>query len=58
MLSYFHRHDLRFESILVFADQTEIPRMDLARLSDVGGDMISSLAAHEDLNRKLLQRAA
>lgn len=58
MLSHFHRHDLRFDSILVFADQTEIPRMDLARLSDVGGDMISSLAAHEDLNRKLLQRAA
>ena len=58
MLSYFHRHDLRFESILVFEDQTEIPRLDLARLSDVGGDMISSLAAHEDLNRKLLQRAA
>lgn len=58
MLSHFHRHDLRFESILVFANQTEIPRLDLARLSDVGGDMISSLAAHEDLNRKLLQRAA
>ncbi len=58
MLSYFHKHDLRFESILVFEDQTEIPRLDLARLSDVGGDMISSLAAHEDLNRKLLQRAA
>lgn len=58
LLSHFHRHDLRFESILVFANQIEIPRMDLARLSDVGGDMISSLAAHEDLNRKLLQRAA
>ena len=57
-LSHFHRHGLRFESILVFADQTEIPRMDLARLSDVGGEMISSLAAREDFNRKLLQRAA
>ena len=58
MLSHFHRHELRFESILVFANQTEIPRMDLARLSDVGGDMISSLAAHEDFNRKVLRRAA
>ena len=58
MLSHFHRYELRFESILVFANQTEIPRLDLARLSDVGGDMVSSLAAHEDLNRKLLQRAA
>ena len=58
MLSYFHRHDLQFESILVFQNQAEIPRMDLARLSDVGGDMISSLASHQDFNRKLLQRVA
>ena len=58
MLSYFHRHGLRFESILVFEDQAEIPRIDLARLSDVGGDMISSLASHQDFNRKLLQRVA
>ncbi len=58
MLSHFHRHDLRFESILVFEDQAEIPRMDLARLSDVGGDMISSLASSDDFNRKLLHRVA
>jgi hypothetical protein len=58
MLSYFHRHELRFESILVFENQAEIPRMDLARLSDVGGDMISSLASQESLSRKLVQRAA
>ena len=58
MLSHFHRHELHFESILVFEDQSEIPRLDLARLSDVCGDMISSLAAQEDFNRKLLQRVA
>ena len=58
MLSYFHRHGLTFESILVFEDQARIPRMDLARLSDVGGDMISSLESHEDFNRKLLRRVA
>ena len=58
MLSHFHRHDLRFESILVFEDQAEIPRRDLARLSDVGGDMISSLASRDDFNRKVLQRVA
>ena len=52
MLSYFHRHDLQFESILVFQNQAEIPRMDLARLSDVGGDMISSLASPEDFPSK------
>lgn len=58
VLSHYHRHGLSFESIIVFEDQREIPRMDLARLSDVGGDMISSLDAHEDLNRKLLRRVA
>jgi len=58
MLSYFHLHELRFESILIFENQPEIPRMDLARLSDVGGDMISSLESHEDFNRKLLRRVA
>lgn len=58
MLSHFHRSDLRFESILVFENQSEIPRVDLARLSDVGGDMISSLASHDDFNRKVLQRVA
>ena len=58
MLAYFHRHHLEFESIIVFEDQAEIPRVDLARLSDVGGDMISSLESSEDLNRKLLWRVA
>ena len=58
MLSHFHRHHLRFESILVFEDQAEIPRRDLARLSDVGGDSISSLESSEDFKRKLLWRVA
>jgi len=58
MLSHFHRHRLRFESLLVFENQAEIPRMDLARLSDVAGDMISSLASREDFSRKLIQRGA
>ena len=58
MLGYFHRHLIEFESVIVFQDQTEIPRVDLARLSDVGGEMISSLASTEDLNRKLIRRVA
>ncbi len=58
MLSYLHRHQLQFESILVFENQAEIPRMDLARLSDVGGDMISSLESRDDFNRKVTQRVA
>jgi hypothetical protein len=58
MLGYFHRHKLEFESVIVFADQTEIPSIDLARLSDVGGDLISSLESTEYLSRKLLRRVA
>ena len=58
MLSHFHRHGLRFESMLVFEDQSEIPRLDLSRLSDVGGELVSSLESSADLGRELLQRAA
>ena len=58
ILSHFHRIHLDFDSILVFSDQAEIPRLDLARLSDVGGDMVSSLASSEDLRRKLERRMA
>ena len=58
ILSHVHRHGLLFDSIFVFEDQTQIPGLDLARLSDVGGDMISSLDSHVDFNRKLLQRVA
>ena len=58
ILSHFHRIHLDFDSILVFSDQAEIPRMDLARLSDVGGDMVSSLASSEDLRRKIERRMA
>ena len=58
ILSHFHRMHLEFESILVFSDQAEIPRLDLARLSDVGGDMVSSLASAEDFRRKLERRIA
>ena len=53
ILSHFHRIHLEFESILVFSDQAEIPRLDLARLSDVGGEMVSSQAAEDDFRRKL-----
>ena len=58
MLSHFHRSQFRFESILIFENQQEIPRADLARLSDVGGDMISSLESADDFQRKLVQRVA
>ena len=58
MLGHFHRYELKFESIIVFEDQAAIPRTDLARLSDVAGDQISSMDSTGDLERKILQRAA
>ena len=56
ILSHFHRNHLDFDSIIVFSNQADIPRMDLARLSDVGGDMVSSLASHADFRRKAERR--
>ncbi len=58
MLAHFHRHNLEFESVIVFENQTEISRADLARLTDVAGDMVSSLESTDDLHRKLLRRVA
>jgi hypothetical protein len=50
------RSNANFDSLLIFADQTAIPRPDLARLSNTGGEMISSLDAVDDLSRKLLRK--
>jgi len=57
-LQYFHQHHIEFDSLLIFADQQEIPRADLARLSNVGGEMIASLNAEDDFRRKLLRKVA
>ena len=45
-----------FESLLIFSDQQAIPKSDLARLSNVGGEMIASLDAEADFARKLSRR--
>lgn len=52
------RAGARFDSLLIFADQSLIPRADLARLSNAGGEMVATLDAREDLQRKILRRAA
>lgn len=56
MLSYFRRHRIEFESILVFEDQSDIPRNELAYLSEIGGRMIPSLDAFRYLIDDLLGR--
>lgn len=45
-----------FDSLLVFADQQAIPKADLARLSNAGGEMIASLDATDDFARKLYRK--
>lgn len=45
-----------FDSLLIFADQTSIPKPDLARLSNAGGEMIASLDAEADFSRKLTRK--
>ena len=58
MLSHFLLHGLAFESVIVFADQQEIPRLDLARLTNVAGTAVASLDAEGDLRRKISRLAA
>ena len=58
MLSHFLLHGLTFESVIVFADQQDIPRLDLARLTSVAGTAVASLNAERDLRRKIERLAA
>ena len=58
MLSHFLPHGVTFESVIVFADQQEIPRLDLARLTNVAGTAVDSLDAEQDLRRKIDRLAA
>jgi len=52
------RSKANYDSLLIFSDQSAIPRPDLARLSNVGGEMIASLDAEADFSRKLIRKAA
>ncbi|TVQ13701.1 MAG: DUF1828 domain-containing protein [Balneolaceae bacterium] len=47
-----------FDSLLIFSDQGTIPKQDLARLSNAGGEMIASLDAEADFSRKLTRRVS
>ena len=58
MLSHFLLHGLEFDSLIVFADQREIPRLDLARLTNVAGTAVACLDAAQDLLRKIERLAA
>jgi hypothetical protein len=53
ILQHWLGQKVEFDSLVVFADQSKIGRDDLARLTDVAGEMISSLDAKADMKRKL-----
>ncbi|MEI7728805.1 MAG: DUF1828 domain-containing protein [Verrucomicrobiota bacterium] len=55
ILEHWLRAKVEFDSLLIFQNQAEIPRGDLARLSNVGGQMVASLDASEDFQRKVLK---
>ncbi|MGE5382601.1 MAG: DUF1828 domain-containing protein [Omnitrophica WOR_2 bacterium] len=52
------RAKIDFDSLLIFSDQGIIPKPDLARLSNAGGEMIASLDAEGDFTRKLLRKVS
>lgn len=58
VLEHLLRSTTDFDSLLIFANQENIPRPDLARLSNTGGEMIASLDATDDFKRKLLRKVA
>lgn len=57
-LQHYIQSKVDFESLLVFENQEDIPRPDLSRLSNVGGEMIASLSAEDDFRRKIERKAA
>ena len=62
-LEHFNALKLDYDSLLVFENQEKIPRSDLARLLNAGGDSISSLQPESimeesTLRRKVLAKAA
>jgi hypothetical protein len=58
ILEHWLRATVEFDSLLIFQEQQEIPRRDLARLSNVGGEMLASLDASEDFQRKIVKLVA
>ena len=58
MLSHILHHGPEFDSLIVFADQREIPRLDLARLTNVAGRAGARLDAVQDLRREIERLAA
>ena len=55
-LSYFLRHEIDFDSLCILSSLEGVPKSDLTRLMNVGGDLVVSLDDHEAIQRKVLKR--
>lgn len=47
-----------FNSMIVFQNMAELPRIDVSRLTNAANDQVDSLDATDDLRRKLLRRVS
>ena len=56
ILQHLNRFSLRFDSMIIFKNAADIPTTDLGRLMNAANDMIYSLDATDDFQRKLLRR--
>jgi hypothetical protein len=56
VLQHLNASSINFDSMIVFQNMTEIPARDLSRLTNAANDMIASLDAASDFERKLLRR--
>lgn len=56
ILQHLIRSNVDFDSMIIFQRAGDVPRPDLSRLMNAANDMIDSLDAGEDFERKLLRR--
>jgi hypothetical protein len=56
ILQHFNAARINYESLIVYQDMENIPARDQRRLTNAANDMIDSLAANDDLSRKIKHR--
>ncbi len=56
ILQHLNGSNIDFNSMIVFQNASDIPLRDLNRLMNAAKDMVASIDASDDLERKLLRR--
>ncbi len=57
ILGHLIQNKAKFDSLIIMQDMDNLPKTDLRRLLNLGGEMIASLDAEDDLTRKLTAKA-